>query len=261
MEKTRAEILGENLERIRKAQGYSRKTLADVVGVTEIAFGAYERGIRQPPIDKIFTLADFLEVCLTDITGESATTTDERFFKNRFFRAHQLITLAGYRLNPLADDSFELDVYPRSFWQNHGEAEYVPTLQIKNDRDFVAIIEYVEETAIRDNQTFDSIMRKFVGDIGTIRHQRQQRYLKTIAPYIRKADDGTETKEEFLREVTHQHEDYQKRLAEFVKNGGKIQDDLSDEDREIMESHIKRGEKLLDAEKATNRSDCDETKI
>lgn len=245
MEKTRAVILGENLERVRKAKGYSRKTLADVVGVTEIAFGAYERGIRQPPIDKIFALADFLKVPLTDLTGESATTTDERFFKNQFFRAHQLITLAGYRLNPLADDSFELDVYPRSFWQNHDKAEYVPTLQIKNDRDFVAIIEYVEETAIRDNQTFDSIMRKFVVDAGKYYAMQREKYLKSIAERIRPADEGEETKEEYLHEVQARMDSQRKSLAEFVKSGGKLRDDLSDEEREIMESHIKRGKELL----------------
>ena len=245
MEKTRAEILGENLEKIRKAKGYSRKTLADVVGITEIAFGSYERGIRQPPIDKIFTLADFLKVPLTDLTGESATTTDERFFKNKFFRAHQLITLAGYRLNPLADGAFELDVFPRSFNENFDKAEWIPTLKIKNDCDFVAIVEHVEETAIRDNETFDSVMRQFLADTGEYYSIQRQKYLKSIAHHIQKPVEEIETKEELLHDVQERTENYQKGLAQFVKNGGNFDRDLSDEEREILNDHIKRGKELL----------------
>lgn len=70
-EKTRAEILGENLLRIRKEKRYSRKELAEIARVTENNFGLYERGKILMPLDKIFALASFLKVSVTSLIGEN----------------------------------------------------------------------------------------------------------------------------------------------------------------------------------------------
>ena len=69
--KTVAQILGENLKRIRTEKGVSRKELADTVEITEVNFGKYERGERLPPLDKIFAIADFLKVSVASLTGEN----------------------------------------------------------------------------------------------------------------------------------------------------------------------------------------------
>lgn len=238
MEKTRAEILGENLERIRKSKGYSRKTLADVVGVNAISFSAYERGLREPSLDKIFTLANFLGVAVNELTGDSNAIDDEQFFKKDFFRAMRLANLAGCQLDPTPDGGIALMIVKDLIL--HGAA-IVPTLKIKNDRDFVAIVEYVEETAIRDNQTFDSVLRQFIQDTDRRWQAQHAIQVKVEKP----AEEEKETFEEFQQELKQQTEDYQKRLATFVKNGGKIREDLSEEERERIEDHLKRGEELL----------------
>lgn len=104
MDKTRAQILGENLKRIRQLKGYSRKDLADVIGITEIAFGTYERGIRLAPLDKIFELAEFLDVTIADLTGENPNVENKRFFEYRYKRAIQITSVDFLHPTTESDD-------------------------------------------------------------------------------------------------------------------------------------------------------------
>lgn len=236
-QKTRTQVFAENLERVRKAKGYSRKTLADVVGVNAISFSAYERGLREPSLDKIFKLADFLEVPVTELTGNSKKVAeDENSFKKEFFRALRLLTLAGCQIDPRPDNQLELNLIREML--THGAA-YVPFLTVKNECDLVEIFNYIEEEALRNNRTFYAVLEEFVK---AARYSRD-RIIVSARPLTK--DEVGETKEEYLHEVQIRMDNQRKSLAEFIKNGGKLPDDLSDEEREIMESHIKRGKELL----------------
>ena len=56
--------LGLNLAKLRKKNRYSRKVIAQFLGVNEMTIGAYERGEKNPPIDRIIQLAEFFKISL-----------------------------------------------------------------------------------------------------------------------------------------------------------------------------------------------------
>ena len=58
---------GRNLTALRKKAGYTRKQLADILNVTEMSVGTYERGIRTPSLEKILQLADLFKVSTDDL--------------------------------------------------------------------------------------------------------------------------------------------------------------------------------------------------
>lgn len=197
MENNRLQIFGENLERVRKEKGYSRKELADVLGMNPIAYSAYERALRQPSLDKIFVLADFLKVPLTDLTGDASTQTDEkRYFKKEFFRTMKLANLAGCQLDPTPDGGISLTLIKDLIWKGNTAAGFLLTLKIQSDKDFVQIINYIEETAIANNQTFDFVLRQFIHDADSKCQKQDAIQIKVELP----AEDS-ETKEECIREI------------------------------------------------------------
>lgn len=73
-EKTRAAILGDNLKRIREQKGVTRKQLAGILGIVEDSIGSYETGKKLAPLDKIFKMADYLGVPITDLIGKNGRT-------------------------------------------------------------------------------------------------------------------------------------------------------------------------------------------
>ena len=162
MDKTRAQILGENLKRIRQLKGYSRKELADVIGITENSFGSYERGEKLPPLDKIFKLAEFLDISILDITGGTPNVERDIIFEYRYKRALKIATDARFIVNE--SDKKEISLTPPidistdtglkiSVTFNIG---FAPVL-IKNRADFVQIMEDTESLALFNDKPFKQI--------------------------------------------------------------------------------------------------------
>lgn len=71
--------LGLNLAKLRKKNRYSRKEIAQILGVNEMTVGAYERGEKNPPIDRIIKIAELFKVSIDILVGgdvEDSTTDD-----------------------------------------------------------------------------------------------------------------------------------------------------------------------------------------
>lgn len=167
--KTHSQIFSENLEKIRKQKGFTRKKLAEAIGITEIAYGAYERGIRQPPLDKIFILADFLKVAVVDLIGEGEKTSEHKFFEYRLRRATKLANLAGYSLNPLNNGIVELELPGK--WSEgkfkDGDAffsKWARVIPIKSSDDFVQLMEMAQEKAVKENITFSTALNAILSE-------------------------------------------------------------------------------------------------
>ena len=103
----RMKILGDNLSTIRKAKGFSRQQLAAVVNVADNTIAAYETEKKLPPLDKIFELANFLEVSVVDLIGDNQYTDripnideiiNKKTFEYRYNRAVQLLTSARFKI-------------------------------------------------------------------------------------------------------------------------------------------------------------------
>jgi len=58
---------GKVLAEIRKKKGISQENLADICGLDRTTVSLYERGIRQPTLPSLFTLAKGLKMPASDI--------------------------------------------------------------------------------------------------------------------------------------------------------------------------------------------------
>lgn len=178
--KTREQIFGENLAKCRIAKGYSRKKLADVLGVTEIYYGSLERGVRQPPLEKIFVLADFLKVSVSELVGDTKETLTHKFFDYRIRRATKLANLAGYSLRPLANENVELEIPGERKQNENGFSQWNKIIPFKTLKDFVEIFETAEEKAIQDNITFDTAFNSIINDADKIRKENWQKEIENF---------------------------------------------------------------------------------
>ena len=57
----------EKLVQLRHNKNVSRKTIAQILEMTEVAYGCYERGERMPSIDKLCKLADYFEISIDEL--------------------------------------------------------------------------------------------------------------------------------------------------------------------------------------------------
>lgn len=64
-------IFGQRLSELRKERGYTQKTFAQELGVTERCIRAYENGTRHPDFNGLITLADYFDVSLDYLVGRS----------------------------------------------------------------------------------------------------------------------------------------------------------------------------------------------
>lgn len=177
-DKSRAQILGENLERIRKEKGFSRKLLANSLGVGVDLIGLYENGKRLPPLDKIFNIATFLEVSVTDLISNNGCISEtpniddiinKNIFEYRFKRAISITSVD--------------DFFPTTELENGNIKVYIPH-EVKRDDDgtlnfigygkfitfkdkkvFVECVEKAERTAIENHITFYQALKELVNNI------------------------------------------------------------------------------------------------
>ncbi|MBR6012357.1 MAG: helix-turn-helix transcriptional regulator [Selenomonadaceae bacterium] len=171
VKRTHAQILGENIDKCQKALGYSRKQLAQVLGINEISFGCYIRGVREPSLDKIFKLADFLKVPVAELVGENYLG-DDKYFEWRLRRATKLCTLANYTVdcenNGTVNVTLENETFKGSPYEIiENERLMIPAfrndfISIRSREDFVEVVERTEEKMIEKNVTFDSAFKNFM---------------------------------------------------------------------------------------------------
>ncbi|MGN0405221.1 MAG: helix-turn-helix domain-containing protein [Bariatricus sp.] len=55
------------LKRLRKSQGYTQADVAEIIGVSRQTFSNYERGLREPALKVLVTLANFYGVSLDEL--------------------------------------------------------------------------------------------------------------------------------------------------------------------------------------------------
>src|SRR5215208_7854757 len=95
-------ILGENLRRIRTAQGKSQGEIADAAGLSRVGYRNIESGAAAPRVDSLLRVAEALDVRLEDLLAPI------RELKAVRFRADRKMTTRG---ELLADVARWLDDY------------------------------------------------------------------------------------------------------------------------------------------------------
>lgn len=59
----------ENLRHARENKGYTQKNVAEYIGVAKSTYSLYESGNREPSVQTIKKLADYLSVSADDLLG------------------------------------------------------------------------------------------------------------------------------------------------------------------------------------------------
>ena len=67
---TSDKAFGKVLAELRKKKGISQENLADICGLDRTTVSLYERGIRQPTLPSILTLAKGLKMPASEIIAE-----------------------------------------------------------------------------------------------------------------------------------------------------------------------------------------------
>ena len=167
--RTVAQILGENLKRIRLEKGISRKDLAAAIEIDESSYGKYERGERNLPADKIYNLAISLNCSVADILGENPNAESGKVFEYRLQRAYQMARdFLDSLLNaePNFDKEGRVVVHsPEKITYENGVASFhggYNSVAFKNKLDFVNVMERAENDALRQQIDFNAAFRQIV---------------------------------------------------------------------------------------------------
>ena len=92
------ETFGENLKHLRQEKKYTRKQLAEKIGVAAITLAGYETGIRAPSLEKLILIADFFRVSIDSLFERNEFLDIDFQKKNlewRFERIEKLMTIWG----------------------------------------------------------------------------------------------------------------------------------------------------------------------
>lgn len=175
--KARAQFLGENLKRIRGEKGVTRKELAKLLGVGVDSVGLYENGKRLPPLDKIFDMADFLQVSVVSLTGDNQYSNavpdvDKIILDYRFAQTKKRLALAGFLVvGPDSEGRLKLVEAGKTVHNADGtfttsvDTTKTVRLTILPDNSFVSLVETIEEIAIQSRLSFKEAFTKFFNEV------------------------------------------------------------------------------------------------
>jgi transcriptional regulator with XRE-family HTH domain len=63
--------LGERLEKLQKERGLKKKFIFEKVGIANVTYWHYEKGITQPTLENLIKLADFFNVSVDFLIGRT----------------------------------------------------------------------------------------------------------------------------------------------------------------------------------------------
>ncbi|MBQ9486634.1 MAG: helix-turn-helix transcriptional regulator [Selenomonadaceae bacterium] len=169
------QILGDNLSTIRKAKGFSRRQLADYLKVDVNTIGAYENAKKLPPLDKIFELANFLEVSVVDLIGANLRgIIDKNLFEYRIKHALEL-TEFDFLSPPIQHTNGKITVsIPAKFKVNDDGAisfyadedgAVMHNITFRDAEVFVSTVEKAEKTAAIKFVPFVEELKNLVSEI------------------------------------------------------------------------------------------------
>lgn len=162
MAKTRTEIFGENLKKIVKQKSVTRLQLAELLGVSLTAINSYINGRKQPPLEKIFILADFLEVSVMDLIGNNGYTPEDisgekQIFQYRLQRALKLVNRAGIEIETYSNGLVISIPSTTEIVNENGTTETIfvtNAYRVKDNADLVNIVELSESQSIQQSKLF-----------------------------------------------------------------------------------------------------------
>lgn len=89
-------LFNENLKKARLERGYSQKEVAENIGVAKSTYSLYESGNREPNVETIKKIADFLEISSDRLLGLREPITIAAHFDGTQYTQEQLERIKAF---------------------------------------------------------------------------------------------------------------------------------------------------------------------
>lgn len=165
----RTKIFGENLNLILLEKNISRAELAEKLGISLAAVASYIYGKKQPPLERIFQIAELLKVSVSSLTGENQFSAefpnvekivDDKIFKYRLQRAYRITAAAAIDVESF-NGAVIISVPTKEQIHDDGKTEIIPcitTEKLKNVASFVELVEQAEKQAMLTEKTLADVL-------------------------------------------------------------------------------------------------------
>lgn len=161
----RQKIFGENLERIRRERGISRREIAKALEMNETSLGAYFQGRTFPPVDRLIKLSEVLNRSVADLIDENPKIESSRVFFARLKRALEIVVAAGFEFPNIEEKPIELKLKSKDIFKTDaGIRTEIPleSLKFETPENFVKVIEAIEIKAIEKNISFKDAIQNLI---------------------------------------------------------------------------------------------------
>lgn len=173
---TRAEIFGANLKRILKEKGYTQKDAASLLNYSPASLSNIVNGQQEPTFEKIFEIADTLQISVLDLLGNNGYAPTEKFiidrdfFEYRYNRALELLNAANVDAQKYGDNNFAISVPTTLPMQElpDGTLKFIPCIncaKINDEKSLVEIVELADKQAARQNIPFKAALSNILFDV------------------------------------------------------------------------------------------------
>jgi transcriptional regulator with XRE-family HTH domain len=127
-------VFAEVLADLRKKNRYSRKELAEKIGVSERIVTYYEKGEKNPTLDSLLKIADFFNVSMDYlVSGASESETDKFIIEDM---NNYLNTLITYLMKRMVDSNRILYPVVERFFKDT-LPEIIPGIELKIDHEYL----------------------------------------------------------------------------------------------------------------------------
>ena len=141
----------DNLKAARLRVGYSRKDMADMLGVAQSMYGYYETGRSEPPLSKLVKIAQILHVSIDSLLDNEP---------DEYERCHNIFKGEGVEFDDFDDGRIKVTVH---------HADYSQAMIMTKD-DFIDLVHSAER---RDNNnTRAKFYRIFTDAYSYVLHMR-----------------------------------------------------------------------------------------
>lgn len=115
----------DRLKSIRIDRGYTQRTLGELVGVSEMTIGNWERGVKQPSLNFLLALSDALHVSVDFLIGsDNSIASNESFFRSqaekKLLERYRLLDSLGQRaVDAVCSIEYERAALPKAAVKNN----------------------------------------------------------------------------------------------------------------------------------------------
>ena len=156
-------FFAQNLEKLLKERGITRKELAGAVGITETSMNSYCQGRNLPPVDKILKMALMLDCSVVDLISDNLGKGPKAkaVIEDRRIRALLVFSQAGFWIEENGEYITLTEQHKTDF--SDGEISLIPPNPIKIHKN--SLIPFFDEIvlfALRKDITFKDAVFKII---------------------------------------------------------------------------------------------------